>query len=122
MSRPKSLSALPPKADFQVVVPAQPPSLTSVKGAQKLGWAYREQLEAVIVLKINAQMHAWRARIVLLSANGVGTMGIRRRTGKGPECLGIGLSRETNFANGQTSRARQPSNRKTLPGPALVGG
>ncbi len=92
MSRPKSLSALPPKADFQVVVPAQPPSLTSVKGAQKLGWAYREQLEAVIVLKINAQMHAWRARIVLLSANGVGTMGIRRRTGKGPECLGIGLT------------------------------
>ncbi len=91
MSRPKSLSALPPKADFQVVVPAQPPSLTSVKGAQKLGWAYREQFEAVIVPRINAQLHAWRARIVLLSANGVGTMGIRRRTGKGPECLGIGL-------------------------------
>ncbi len=47
--------------------------------------------ETVIVPRINAQMHAWRARIVLLSANGVGPMGIRRRTGKGPECLGIGL-------------------------------
>jgi hypothetical protein len=62
-----------------------------VKGAQKIGWAHRERLEAVIVSRISAQKHVWRARIVLLSANGVGTMGIRRRTGKGPECLGIGL-------------------------------
>ena len=62
-----------------------------MNGAQKIGWAYRERLEAVIVSRISAQKHVWRARIVLLSANGVGTMGIRRRTGKGPECLGIGL-------------------------------
>lgn len=70
-------------------LPLIPP--TSVKGAQKIGWAYRERLEAVIVSRISAQKHVWRARIVLLSANGVGTMGIRRRTGKGSECLGIGL-------------------------------
>ncbi len=62
-----------------------------MKGVQKIGWTYRERLEAVIVSRINAQKHVWRARNVLLSANGVGTMGIRRRTGKGPECLGIGL-------------------------------
>ncbi len=62
-----------------------------MKGAQKIGWAYRKRLEAVIVSRISAQKHVWRARMVLLSANGVGTMGIRRRTGKGPECLGIGL-------------------------------
>ena len=29
------------------------------------------------------QKHVWRARIVLLSADGVGTMAIQRRTGKG---------------------------------------
>ena len=29
------------------------------------------------------QKHVWRARIVLLSAEGVGTMEIQRRTGKG---------------------------------------
>ncbi len=70
--------------------PAQPPSPTSVKGAQKLGWAYRARLEAVIVSRISAQKHVWRARISLLSANGVGMTEIQRRTGKGPECLGIG--------------------------------
>ncbi len=71
--------------------PAQPPSPTSVKGAQKIGWACRARLETVIVSRISAQKHVWRARIVLPSANGVGTMGIRRRTGKGPERFGIGL-------------------------------
>ena len=70
---------------------AQTPSPTSVKGVQKIGWAYRMRLETGIVSKISARKHVWRARFVLLSANGGGTMGIRRRTGKGPECLGIGL-------------------------------
>jgi hypothetical protein len=69
--------------------PAQPPSPTSVNGAQKIGWAYRERLEAVIVSRTSAQKNVWWARIVLLSAKGVGTMGIRRWTGKGIECLGI---------------------------------
>ncbi len=71
--------------------PVQPPSPTSVKGAQKIGWALRERLEALIVSRISAQTHVWRARTILLSANGVGTMGIRQRTGKGPESLEIGL-------------------------------
>ncbi len=62
-----------------------------MKGAEKIGWAYRERFETVIVSRISAQKHVWRARIVLPSANGVGTMGIRRRTGKGPDCLGMGL-------------------------------
>ena len=31
----------------------------------------------------SAQKHVWRARIVLLSADGVGTMEIQRQTGKG---------------------------------------
>ena len=62
-----------------------------MKGAQKLGWAHRERLEAVIVSIINTRKHVWRARVVLLSANGVGTMEIRRRIGKGPESLGVVL-------------------------------
>src|SRR5580704_15383475 len=40
----------------------------------------RERLEAVIG---SPQKHVWRARIVLLSADGVGTMAIQRQTGKG---------------------------------------
>ncbi len=72
-------------------IPALPLSPTSVKGAQKIRWAYRDRFDAVIVSRISAQMHVWQARIVLLSANGVGMMGIRRRTGKDPECLEIGL-------------------------------
>src|ERR1700719_1463034 len=43
----------------------------------------REQLEAVIGSGNSPQKHVWRARIVLLSAEGVGTMAIQRQTGKG---------------------------------------
>ena len=62
-----------------------------MNGVQKIGWAYRERLKAVIVSRISAQKHVWWARIVLLSAKGVCTMGIRRWTGKDIECRGIGL-------------------------------
>src|ERR671933_1030541 len=43
----------------------------------------RERLEAVIASRNSPQKHVWRARIVLLSADGIGTMEIQRRTGKG---------------------------------------
>ena len=48
-----------------------------------IGPGEREPLEAVISLGNSPQTHVWRARIVLLSAEGVGTMAIQRRTGKG---------------------------------------
>jgi len=38
----------------------------------------RERLEAVIGSGNSPQKHVWRARIVLLSAAGVGTMAIQR--------------------------------------------
>jgi transposase len=41
------------------------------------------RLEAVIGSGNSPQKHVWRARIVLLSAEGVGTMAIQRQTGKG---------------------------------------
>jgi transposase len=48
----------------------------------RLGPGDREWLEAVIGSRNNPQKHVWRARIVLLSADGVGTMAIQRQTGK----------------------------------------
>src|ERR1700689_4449332 len=48
----------------------------------RLGPGDRERLEAVIGSGNSSQKHVWRPRIVLLSADGVGTMAIRRQTGK----------------------------------------
>ena len=54
------------------------------KGVEvRLGPGDRERLEAVIGSGNSPQKHVWRARIVLLSADGVGTMAIQRQTGKG---------------------------------------
>ena len=54
------------------------------KGVEvRLGPGDRERLEAVIGSGNSPQKHVWRARIVLLSADGVGTMKIQRQTGKG---------------------------------------
>src|SRR5436305_14220101 len=49
----------------------------------RLGAGDRERLEVVIGSGNSPQKHVWRARIVLLSADGVGTMAIQRQTGKG---------------------------------------
>jgi len=43
----------------------------------------RKRLAAIVANRNSPQKHVWRARIVLLSADGVGTMAIRRQTGKG---------------------------------------
>jgi transposase len=42
----------------------------------------RARLEALVADPKTAQKHVWRARIVLLTADGFGTMEIIRRTGK----------------------------------------
>jgi transposase len=47
-----------------------------------LGPRDRERLEAIIASRNSPQKHVWRSRIVLLSADGIGTMEIQRRTGK----------------------------------------
>jgi len=47
----------------------------------RLGPGDRERLESVIASRNSPQKHVWRARIALLSADGVGTMEIMRRTG-----------------------------------------
>ena len=49
----------------------------------RFGPSDRDRLEAIIGSGNSSQKHVWRARIVLLSADGVGTMAIRQQTGKG---------------------------------------
>ncbi len=47
----------------------------------------RRRLEALVRDRNAAQKHVWRAKIVLLSGDGVGTVGIMRRTGKSKTCV-----------------------------------
>jgi hypothetical protein len=47
-----------------------------------MGAAERAELEAVVGNRNSPQKHVWRARIVLLTADGHGTAEIMRRTGK----------------------------------------
>ena len=49
----------------------------------RLGLGDRERLAAVTGSGNSPQKHVWRARIVLLSGDGLGTMAIQRQTGKG---------------------------------------
>src|SRR6266436_2079196 len=42
----------------------------------------RARLEAIVADRNSLQKHVWRARIVLMTADGIGTNAIMRRTGK----------------------------------------
>jgi transposase len=47
----------------------------------------RQRLDAIVLDRNSPQKHVWRARIVLLSAAGLGTNAIRRETGKSKTCV-----------------------------------
>ncbi len=47
----------------------------------------REQLEALVAARGSPQKHVWRARIVLLSDDGLGTVAIMTATGKSKTCV-----------------------------------
>src|SRR5579863_10713285 len=49
--------------------------------------AARVRLEGIVAARNSPQKHVWRARIVLLTADGLGTNEIMRRTGKSKTCL-----------------------------------
>ena len=49
--------------------------------------AARVRLEGIVAARNSPQKHVWRARIVLLTAEGLGTNEIMRRTGKSKTCL-----------------------------------
>src|SRR5215469_5164956 len=55
----------------------------------RFGPSDRDRLEAIIGSGNSSQKHVWRARIVLLSADGVGTMAIRRQTGRQTDNLAV---------------------------------
>ena len=49
--------------------------------------ADRRRLEAVVADRNSPQKHVWRARIILLTGAGLGTMAIMRETGKSKPCV-----------------------------------
>ena len=49
--------------------------------------AARARLAAIVADRNRPQKHVWRARIILLTADGVGRSGIERQTGKGKTCV-----------------------------------
>lgn len=49
--------------------------------------ADRRRLEAIVRDRNAAQKHVWRAEIILLSADGLGTVEITHRTGKSKPCV-----------------------------------
>jgi len=49
--------------------------------------ADRARLEAVVADRSSPQKHVWRATIILLTADGLGTVEIMRRTGKSKTCV-----------------------------------
>ena len=49
--------------------------------------ADRARLEAVVADRDSPQKHVWRARIILATADGLGTAGIMRQTGKSKPCV-----------------------------------
>src|SRR5216684_2364503 len=49
--------------------------------------ADRARLEAIVADRNRPQKHVWRVRIILLTADGVGTSGIERQTGKDKTCV-----------------------------------
>ena len=88
----------------------------------RLGPGDRERLEAVIGSRNSPQKHVWRARIVLLSANGIGTMEIQRQTGKGKPTIWRWQARfMTEGVDGLLHDATRPGRKKPLPAATISG-
>ena len=87
------------------------------KGVEvRLGPGDRERLEAVIGSGNSPQKHVWRARIVLLSAAGVGTMAIQRQTGKGKPTIWRWQARfMAEGVDGLLHEATRPAGKPALP-------
>ena len=86
-----------------------------------LGLRDRDRLEAVIASRSSPQKHVWRARIVLLSADGIGTMEIQRRTGKAKPTIWRWQRRFMEAGVGGLLRDATRPGRKSRLAPAAVG-
>jgi len=73
-----------------------------------LGSADRERLERTCKDRNTPQKHVWRAEIVLLSANGVGTSEIMRRTGTSKTCVWRWQERFMQEGGGRPARQDPP--------------
>ena len=91
------------------------------KGVEvRLGVGDRERLEAVVASGNSPQKHVWRARIVLLSAAGIGTMEIQRQTGKGKPTIWRWQQRfMTEGVEGLRHDATRPSGKPPLAAAAV---
>src|SRR3954447_17297160 len=85
----------------------------------RVGPGDRERLEAVIGSGNSPQKHVWRARIVLLSAAGVGTMAIQRQTGKGKPTIWRWQARFIAEGVDLLHDATRPAGKPPLP-PAVI--
>ena len=84
--------------------------------AVRLGPGDRERLEAVIASRNSPQKDVWRARIVRLSSDGVGTMAIQRQTGKGKPTIWRWQARfMAEGIDGLLHDATRPGRKKPLP-------
>jgi len=81
-----------------------------------LGPGDRERLAAVIGSGNSPQKHVWRARIVLLSGDGLGTLAIQRQTGKGKPTIWRWQARfMAEGVDGLLHDATRPGRKKPLP-------
>jgi transposase len=82
----------------------------------RLGPGDRKRLEAVVGSGNSPQKHVWRARIVLLSADGAGTMEIQRQTGKGKPTIWRWQARfMAEGVDGLLHEATRPAGKPALP-------
>jgi transposase len=82
----------------------------------RLGAGDRERLAAVIGSGNSRQKHVWRAQIVLLSGDGLGTMAIQRQTGKGKPTIWRWQARfMAEGVDGLLHDATRPGRKKPLP-------
>jgi hypothetical protein len=78
--------------------------------------ADRARLEAVVANRNSLQKHVWRARIILLTADGLGTNAIKRGTGRSKSVVWrcrSGSCRKAWTACYATRPARLAANRST---------
>src|SRR5437762_11201932 len=70
--------------------------------------ADRARLEAIVADRNSPQKHVWRARIVLLTADGLGTNEIMRQTAKSKTCLWFTQTGVEGLLHDRTRPSRVP--------------
>src|SRR6516225_6229306 len=81
----------------------------------RLGPGDCERLEAIVGSGNSPQKHVWRAQIVLLSGDGLGTMAIQRQTGKGKPTIWRWQARfMAEGVDGLLHEATRPGRKKPL--------